>query len=422
MIENREFVIKRSEFHHIEELPGILERKADHPILRWYISKVVKDRDEIVVDATLSWKKEKGPLLPGVGSNDFYPGKTVVLSVIPTGVGCEIGGYAADAAPATALLASCTDYLITNPNAVNASNFIMMDNNVLYTEGFSIDLFCKGEVNLYKPYANKVGLIVEKANEESLETVYNIVNTARAVHGVDIGGVVVTGDRVGGRCVRCKSGAYVGTLDDPSVLLDAARQLIEKGVNAIGITSNIQDLPEDDYAKHFDGQHPNPTGGAEAIISHLISENYRIPAAHAPLMNIKPQDLKSNIVDARGAGEFASPSGLACILVGLSKAPQLVKSNNYRIKDAVNINNLLAIVAPFGTLGGIPMLTTQKYNIPIIAVRENRTILDVTGDKLGLRNVYEVSSYAEAAGCVQALRSGIHIESLHRPLKTLRLK
>jgi hypothetical protein len=214
----------------------------------------------------------------------------------------------------------------------------------------------------------------------------------------------------------------VGTLDDPSVLLDAARQLIEKGVNAIGITSNIQDLPEDDYAKHFDGQHPNPTGGAEAIISHLISENYRIPAAHAPLMNIKPQDLKSNIVDARGAGEFASPSGLACILVGLSKAPQLVKSNNYRIKDAVNINNLLAIVAPFGTLGGIPMLTTQKYNIPIIAVRENRTILDVTGDKLGLRNVYEVSSYAEAAGCVQALRSGIHIESLHRPLKTLRLK
>ncbi len=60
MIGNREFVIKRSGFHHIGELPGILEQTTDRPILRRYISKVVEDRDEIVVDATLSWKKERG--------------------------------------------------------------------------------------------------------------------------------------------------------------------------------------------------------------------------------------------------------------------------------------------------------------------------------------------------------------------------
>ena len=311
----------------------------------------------------------------------------MVLSVIPTGMGCDIGGYAADAAPATTLLASCTDYLITNPNAVNASDFISMEENVLYTEGFTIDLFCKGEVNLYKPYANKVGLIIEKADQESLEIVYNIINAARAIYGVDIESVVVTENRIGGRCVRHKSGAYVGTLDDPSVLFKAAEYLIERGVNAIGITSNIQDLPADNYAKHFDGKHPNPIGGAEAIISHLISEKYRIPAAHAPMINIKELDLKSNIVDARGAGEFSSPSGLACILVGLSKAPQLLRNNSYRIKDVVNINNLLAIVAPAGTLGGIPMLYAQKYNIPIIAVRENKTILDVTKERLNLKNV-----------------------------------
>ncbi len=417
MIDNQEFIINRSEYQRIEELPSILERKAEKDILRWYISKVTDEK--IVVEVTLFQKGGKSNPDESIGY--LYPGKSVVLSVIPTGVGCDIGGYAADAAPATTLLASCTDYLITNPNAVNASNFIALEENVLYTEGFTIDLFCKGEVNLYKPYGNKVGLIIEKANQQSLEIVYNIINTVRAVHGVDIKSVVVTEDLIGGRCVRYKSGAYVGALDDPSVLFKAAEYLIAQGVNAIGITSNIQDLPVDDYAKHYDGQHPNPMGGAEAIISHLISEKYRIPAAHAPMLNIKELNLKSKIVDARGAGEFSSTSGLACILVGLSKAPQLSRNNSYRIKDVIGIDNLFAIVAPASTLGGIPMLYAQTYNIPIIAVRENKTILDVTRDKLNLKNVYEVHSYVEAAGMIQALRKGISIDSLHRPLETLRM-
>ena len=417
MIDNREYIINRSEFRDIEELPGILERKSKENILRWYVSRVAGD--EIVVETTLFEKKWEDA--PAEGSEALYPGKSVVVSVVPTGVGCDIGGYAADAAPATNLLASCVDYLITNPNAVNASSFISMADNVLYTEGYSIDLFCKGRLNLYKPYANKVGLIIEQADRESLEIVYNVVNTVRAVHGVDIETVVVTESPIGGRCVRCKSGAYVGALDSPSVLFSAVEYLIGKGVNAIGVTSNIRDLPTEDYAEHFDGKHPNPIGGAEAIISHLITEKYRIPAAHAPMINIKELNLKSNIVDARGAGEFASPSGLACILIGLSSAPQLTRDKGYRIKDVVNINNLMAVVAPSGTLGGIPMLYAQKYNIPIIAVKENKTILDVTGGKLGLKNVYEVASYPEAAGLLLALRRGIGIKSLHRPLETLRI-
>ena len=415
-ITNREFIVSRSEFQSIEELPSILERKADGDILRWYISKA--GAKEIVVDATLF--KKAGIDLPEGVHDIVYPGKSVVLSLIPTGVGCDIGGYAADAAPVTALLSSCVDYLITNPNAVNASNFINMADNVLYSEGFTIDLFCKGLVNLYKPYGNKVGLIVEKTDRESLETVFNIINTARAVHGVDIEHVVVTEEAIGGRCVQYKSGAYVGTLDDPSVLFDATDRLIAKGVTAVAVTSNIRDLPADNYARHFDGLHPNPVGGAEAVLSHLISEKYRIPAAHAPLMNIKELDLKSNIVDARGAGEFSSRSGLACILIGLGKAPQIKKDNNCRIKDIVNIDNVLAMVTPAGTLGGIPMLYAQKYNIPIIAVKENKTVLDVTGEKLGLKNVIEADNYLEAVGVLQALRSGISIESLRRPLKTLR--
>jgi hypothetical protein len=74
------------------------------------------------------------------------------------------------------------------------------------------------------------------------------------------------------------------------------------------------------------------------------------------MMNFKEMELSNSIVDARGAGEFSSTSGLACILVGLSQAPQIYQHQNSRIKDAVNIHNVLAVVAPASALGGVPML------------------------------------------------------------------
>lgn len=416
MIKNVEFTISRTGFTDMEELPRILEEKYGNRILRWFVSKVTDA--EVFVEITLS-EKEEYPF-PAKKREDFYPGKSVVVNIIPTGIGCEIGGYAADAAPVTNMLASCADYLITNPNAVNASNFISMDENVLYTEGMIIDQFCKGVLNLYKPYSNKVGLIIEKVDDRDLEVILNIVNAVRAIYGVDIQHYVVTDGPVGGVCERNKSGSYVGKLEDTGVLSRACDELIGKGVNAIAITSNIKDLPAEEYAKHFQGLHPNPVGGAEAIISHLIGAKYRIPAAHAPLINIKEMDLKSNIVDARGAGEFSSKSGLACVLIGLKSAPQIAAHPGCRIKDIVNINNLLAIVAPASALGGIPVLFAHRNNIPVIAVKDNKTILDVTAARLNLDSVFEAESYAEAAGIIQALKKGISIDSIYRPLTTLR--
>jgi hypothetical protein len=191
-------------------------------------------------------------------------------------------------------------------------------------------------------------------------------------------------------------------------------------VNAIAVTSNIRDLPMDNYAKHFDGKHPNPVGGAEAVISHLICGKYKVPAAHAPMINVKEMDLADGVVDARGAGEFASVSGLACVLIGLARAPQIAETRRFRIKEAVNFNNLAAVVAPASALGGIPVLYAAKFGVPVIAVRDNKTILDVTRETLNLSHVIEVNNYAEAAGVLQALRTGISIDSLYRPLETLR--
>ena len=418
IIDNQEYMINRSELTCIEELPGLLEKKADGGLLRWYISKVTADR--FFVEVTLCREEANSLQREGGIIERLYPGKQVVVSIVPTGIGCDIGGYAADAAPAAALLASCTDYLITNPNAVNASDFIRMNDNILYTEGFIIDLFCRGLANLYRPYANKLGVIIEKADKKALEVIFNIINMARAVHGIEIHDYVITDELIGGRCVQTQSGCYAGEIENPGVLFKACEALLAKGVNAIAVTSNIKDLPLDNYARHFDGQHPNPVGGAEAVLSHLVCKKYRVPAAHAPMINVKDLALSSGIVDARGAGEFASVSGLACVLIGLAQAPQLAPAKGYRCKDVVNINNLMAVIAPASALGGIPVLYAARGGIPVIAVKNNNTILDVTQEKLNLKPVIEVNNYAEAAGILQALRNGISIASIDRPLQTLR--
>lgn len=418
MIHNEQLRIAKSEIVEAGSLPAAIDKRLNGSALRWYIAQV--HEDELLIEATFYAGRSNKYFEPI--DNQFYPGKQVVLSIIPTGVGCQVGGYAGDAAPVTSLLASTADYLITNPNAVNGSDFIGLDANVLYTEGSSIDLFCRGLINLYVPYANKVGIIVEKAEDRTLDHIFNIINTVRAVHGVEIVEYLITDQVIGSRSVRNDSGAYVGTIDHPEVILKSCEHLISKGVNAIAITTDIQDLPLADYVKHFAGEDPNPMGGVEAIISHMISSLWRVPAAHAPMLNLKQLDLQSSIVDARGAGEMISISGMACILLGLGRAPQFVARPETRVADVVNINNLFAIVAPASCLGGAPMIYSQKYGIPIIAVQENKTILEVTQEKLDLKNVIEVRNYTEAAGVVMALKRGLSLQSVARPLKTFRHK
>ncbi len=400
-----------------------IEKRVGPGALRWYVTAA--DRSELVVEATIDTeaKAVAGETPADPGERPLYPGKVAVVSIVPTGVGCSIGGYAGDAAPVTNLLAATADYLITNPNAVNASDFISLESNVLYTEGFCIDLLAKGEIDLYVPFANRVGLIVERAEPAALDAVFNVVNTVRAVHGVDIVDCVVTQRPLGSRCIKSRSGAFVGTVEHPEVLLEACRRLIDQGANAIAVTSQIQDLPPDDYVQHFAGagDAPNPMGGVEAVVSHLIVDRFRVPAAHAPMLNQKELDLLDRVVDARAGGEMSSASGLACVLIGLRRAPQLARTPRLRAADVLNVNNLLAVVAPAGCLGGIPVLCAIERGIPVIAVAANETILSVGSAALGIEDeVIEARSYAEAAGLLLAFRRGISSDSLTRPLKTLR--
>jgi hypothetical protein len=106
------------------------------------------------------------------------------------------------------------------------------------------------------------------------------------------------------------------------------------------------------------------------------------------------------------------------VLKGLSRAPRplAIPSLDAAPAGALTLNNVGAIVLPASCLGGVPALVAQDSDIPLIAVSDNRTILDVNNAKMTMRNVIPVASYLEAAGVLLALRSGISLESLRRPI------
>jgi len=386
--------------------------------LRWFISEAGPSSYRV---ETTECTDQAPPARKLPVQTQAPSGKTVAISLIPTGIGCSIGGYAGDAGPATALLAETADFLVTNPNAVNASNFIGPERDVVYTEGYSLDLFSRGEANLFIPRANKIGVIVERADDSALAEVFNVINTVRAVHGVDIVDYVVTEEPIGTRSTRHASGAYTGQIDNPDILLSAARQLVAAGATALAVTTDVQDLPAEEYADHFAGLHPNPVGGAEAVLSHLLTRTFGVPAAHAPMINFEALP-GTTVVDARGAAEFISVSGLACVLMGLRNAPQLESRPDLGYKAAVGINDVIAVIAPASALGSLPVLAAARRGTPVIAVAANTTLLDVNASGLHLPNVVEVGSYLEAAGAVLAIRRGLSLESISRPLTSLGAK
>src|SRR5262245_57408565 len=109
MIENRQFRISGAEARQAGSLRQAIEKKVGPGALRWYVTAA--DRGEVMVEATIDTEVQEAPADPGeqpahAGERPFHPGKTAVISIIPTGVGCSIGGYAGDAAPATNLLAA----------------------------------------------------------------------------------------------------------------------------------------------------------------------------------------------------------------------------------------------------------------------------------------------------------------------------
>lgn len=341
-----------------------------------------------------------------------------VVQVVPTGIRCEVGGFAGDASPATNLLAATVDFLVTHPNAVNASELNEMADNILYVEGKALDDFLLGHLALLPVRSNRIGTFVDPTGLDYMDYVVNTLNAARAVKGVACDTYTVLREELGVKIAWSETGCAVGTVLNPEAILDAVEFFIERGMNAIGGVSVIHGVTKAMFIKHLHGEIPNPSGGVEAIITHLISKLFKIPTAHAPLpyyQNVKEKDT----INPRASAEFISTPHYFCVLKGLAKAPRLVPISTLDTvaPDLTSLNNIGAIVMPADALGGIPAFAAEFSDIPLIAVKENETVLNITNEKMRMRNVIEVNSYLEAAGVVVALREGISIESLRRPIK-----
>ena len=286
--------------------------------------------------------------------------------IIPTGIGASIGGYAGDASFwARKLAQNCR--LIVNPNVVNAACFSGITDNMLYVEGYSLDEFFKGNIRLQPAASNKIGIIFDSAIPQNVLNVHiNTINAVETVYGLNIIGYELTEKDVGVEFFIEKSGISTGNIKNLSTLYKAAQKLIKKGAEAIAIVCRFPDDPSDNYAK---GIGVDPVGGVEAIISHYISKEFKLPCAHAPAFD--DITISTEIVDKRCAAEYITPTFLPCILIGLDKAPRL--SN-----EGISIEDLDFLIVPYDSIGSIPVLEMSKRGKKIFAVKENKTVLNVS--------------------------------------------
>lgn len=328
----------------------------------------------------------------------------VSVFIVPTGVGASIGGFAGDASPAVNLISKICP-VIANPNVVNAAVFSGINPNIFYTEGYTIDSFFKGEIALRSSKHNKIGVIFDKAIPEKVLNVHiNTLNAVKTVYGLDILGYEITGKEVGVTFSVLQTGISTGNIENPDTLLKSASNLIKNGAEAIAVICYFEDSDDDNYAN---GQGVDPVGGVEAIISHLIGKEFNIPVAHAPAFGEESLSISSEIVDKRASAEYITPTFLPCILLGLNNAPKMITISDSNIFD-IALDSIKSLIVPFDALGNIPVLKAIEKNIPIIAVQDNKTVLDIDAKALNIENkVIKVQNYHEAAGVVLALKEGI---------------
>jgi hypothetical protein len=385
--------------------------------------------DEVVVEATLLHYEAGSEYAAALGEIELLEPRPkthqaspfCAVQIIPTGVGCEFGGFAGDACPVTNLLAATVDHLVTHPNAVNASELNEMAGNVLYVEGKSLDDFLLGHIGLQPVAANRVGTFVDPTGLDYIDEVVNTLGAARASAGIDCPVYTVLAEELGVRIEWSPSGCAVGLVLRPDVITQGVETLLAEGAQAVGGVSVIHGVTTEMFERHQRAEIPNPSGGVEAIITHLVSKLFRVPTAHAPLpyyQDVKPHTREN----PRVAAELISTPHYFSVLKGLSRAPRLVPTPapERAPTHLLTVNNVAAVVLPASCLGGVPALAAELSHIPIISVRENETVLSVSNDAMRMENVIEVETYLEAVGALVALRSGIALESLRRPLEGAR--
>ena len=340
--------------------------------------------------------------------------------LVPTGIGAEIGGHSGDAGPVARLLAANCDNLITHPNVVNAADINELPENALYVEGSVISRLLMGTIGLQKVRSNRVMLVVdEHADKMFHELAINSASAARAALGLDCPLVVKMEDRVLIRSLYAGSGRAAGRIEYLERLCEVIEEHKSK-YDAVALTSLIQ-VPEHFQMDYFrrDVDMINPWGGVEAMLTHTISMLFDVPSAHSPMMNsVETMNLNVGVVDPRKAAEAVSSTYLHCILKGLHKSPGIVSNPPiHGDPGLLTVGNISCLVIPDGCVG-LPTLSALEQGIPVIAVRENRNCMHNPLEEFPFESgkLFVVNNYLEAVGVMTALRAGVAVDTVRRPL------
>jgi CBS domain-containing protein len=346
--------------------------------------------------------------------------------LVPTGIGALIGGHAGDATPVSRLLASICDNLITHPNVVNASDINEMTENTLYAEGSVVSRLLMGTIGLQKVRANRVLTVIEKhpTDELFVNGAINAVNAARASAGLDCSQILVLDPAMRLMAEYSSSGRAVGKVDKLENLFVQLRACRSE-YDSVAITSIIKIPSRALHKQYFEsnGKMINPWGGVEAIFTHTISSLLNVQSAHSPMIEDQlVSNMDVGVVDARQAAEAISFTYMQCILKGLQRAPRIVADRDaMRLPGVITAADVSCLVIPGGCIG-LPTLAALEQGIPVIAVRENTNIMknDLTTLPWARNQLYIVENYLEALGVMAALKSGVAIDTLKRPLANAR--
>ncbi len=322
-----------------------------------------------------------------------------VVMVVPTGIGAEIGGHSGDATPAAKLIASVCDKLFIHPNVTNAADINEMTENMLYVEGSILDRFLEGQIGLEEVYSNKILLAVNAPVKS--ETI-NAVSAAKVTIGADIEIVELeTPIKMVASMVNGKASGDIYNLDE------AIQQVSQYTFDVLVVNTPIE--TNDDAVKHYlqtDGG-INIWGGVEAKLSKLMSEKLNKPVIHAPVENSAILKTFNEVVDPRKAAEIVSVCYLHCCLQGGHVAPKI------SLKDSAYWNtDIDFLVSPINVFGR-PHIACVNAGIPVIAVKENKTVLN---DKMP-DSFIVVENYLEVAGVISAKKAGVTIQSIRRPIE-----
>ncbi len=328
--------------------------------------------------------------------------------LIPTGIGCELGGHAGDGSCSAKLIASVCENLIVHPNVVNASDINEQTENMWYVEGSIIDRFLQGQIALEEVYCNRILLVV---NKPLMNETINSVNAGRNTIGTNID-ILELDMPLTLKGIFKLDGSASGIMSGAEQAVEQIKIYKQKHPFDVLAIQSVIDVDEPTALKYLTELGVNPWGGAEALCSRYFSRELGIQSAHAPYESGALKNF-NEVVDPRQAAELVSVSYVHCILKGLHKAPKIV-DYNCRSKATLRVDDIDVMVSPDGCWG-VPHEACANWNIPIIFVRENKNIFEPFS--VVPKNCIMAENYMEAAGIISSIKAGVHKDSVRREVK-----